>query len=84
MMLTINFLYYHELRQRNAIAMNRRVRWTQNPANLEDFTPEGLDVAGPLGFQQPPLADVKSLAVTDTAKTPSPKPGIRKEDDDEG
>ena len=60
--------------------MNRRVRWTQNPANLEDFTPEGLEVPGPLGFQQPPLADPKSVAVTETAKTPSPRPESCKED----
>lgn len=39
-----------QLRQRSQLEMNRRIKWTQEPPNFDDYAPECLD-SGNLALQ---------------------------------
>ena len=60
------------LRQQSKIEMNRKMKWTQQPPNLDDYAPECLEKATGVPFQQAP---VETEQVEVGQKRPHPSAG---------
>lgn len=64
--------------------MNRRVRWTQNPANMDDYAPESLEAPGnkesPKGLQ---AAKGKTPSPAHSARTGATSVKVQQESDNE-
>lgn len=57
------FLQHFKLRQKSVIALNRRIKWNQQPPNFDDYAPECLQSGAMAPFQQgpPPLEEQAEL-----------------------
>lgn len=60
------------LRQQSKIEMNRKLKWNQQPPNLDDYAPECLEKSTGVPFQQAP---VENEPVEGGQKRPHPNTG---------